>query len=115
MSTEVTTDKTAHENGNAQPAVDAPVVDKGKGKAVEPAHDEDMDDEEDDEEEEVEEDDDDDLVPEEPLDVTLIVSQPRRRAQVDYSSKEALAKAGLAPEPEEDEEDEFMAAAEDDE
>ncbi|KZO95739.1 hypothetical protein CALVIDRAFT_537726 [Calocera viscosa TUFC12733] len=116
MSTEVTTD-TTHENGNAQPKVEAPVSqDKGKGKAVEPV-DEEMDDDEDDEEEEEEEEEEVGFVEGDDPDPSLIISAPRRRAQVDYSSKEALEKAGLAPEPEAaaDEEDEYMGNGEEDE
>ncbi|THH02301.1 hypothetical protein EW026_g580 [Hermanssonia centrifuga] len=87
------------------------VVDKGKNKVVE---DEVMDDDEDEEDEEdEEEDEDEDMAEEEDLaeiDPSAIRSRRTRGVRVDYTSPEALAKAGLKPGEEEDEHEDVYEA-----
>ena len=87
-------------------------ADKGKGKSVEAPADVSMetdeDDEEDDEDEEEEDDDDEAEEDLDEIDPSVIIpsdgGRPRRsRPQVDYSSAEAMAKAGIDPtKPDED-------------
>ncbi|KAI0829813.1 hypothetical protein BC628DRAFT_1337145 [Trametes gibbosa] len=116
MSTDATTPASATANGNHEPI--ASPTGKGKGKLVqEEVMDEDE--EEDDEEEEDEEDDDEMEEEEFELDPTAIINTGGRRTRgvrVDYSSAEALAKAGLKPEDAtEDDENEESFIAKDDE
>ncbi|TCD68271.1 Histone H2A.Z-specific chaperone [Steccherinum ochraceum] len=99
--------------------VDAPLADKGKGKLVQ---DQVMEDEEEDDEEEEDEEEEDDEMEEDNLDeidTTAILAPGTRRstrgARVDYSSAEALEKAGLKAEAvEEDEHEDSFVANEDD-
>jgi len=93
----------------------------GKGKARAAVHDDSMgDDEDDDEDEEMEdveeEDDDDDDEDLDEIDPGAILSHRRTRGiKVDYSSKEAIEKAGLKPEtPEDDAEDSYVEKEKDD-
>ncbi|KAF9523497.1 hypothetical protein CPB83DRAFT_862798 [Crepidotus variabilis] len=115
MDTSITdpTDKrtTSHPSSNASP------TSKGKSKAVdakmdedEEADDDDDDDDEEEEDEEMEEDDDDDDEDEsgEKIDPGAIVGRRTRGVRVDYTSKEALAKAGLHGNEIDEEEDEEM-------
>lgn len=81
---------------------------KGKGKSVEVREDENGDDEEEDDEEddEMDEDDDDDDDDEETfdeIDPRAIMGRRTRGVKVDYTSTEALRKAGLAEEEGEEE------------
>ncbi|RDX42733.1 hypothetical protein OH76DRAFT_1410902 [Lentinus brumalis] len=101
MSTEATTPSAT--TGNAsQPAPASSPANKGKGKQVrDDVMDEDEDDDEDEEEEE--EDEDEEMAEEddfEEIDPSAIITSSRRTrgVRVDYSSAEALAKAGLKPE-----------------
>ncbi|KAI0633234.1 hypothetical protein C8Q77DRAFT_1157459 [Trametes polyzona] len=118
MSTDVTTPASATANGEHEPI--ASPANKGKGKLVqEEVMDED---EDDDEEEEEEEEEDDDMEEEDDLselDPSAIINTGGRRTRgvrVDYSSAEALAKAGLKPEDAaEDDENEESFIAKDDE
>ncbi|KAH9858444.1 hypothetical protein C2E23DRAFT_798637 [Lenzites betulinus] len=116
MSTDATTPASATANG-AHESIASPAG-KGKGKLV---HEEVMDDDEDDDEEEEEEEEEDDDMEEEDfeLDPTAIINTGGRRTRgvrVDYSSAEALAKAGLKPEDAaEDDENEDSFIAKDDE
>ncbi|KDQ55834.1 hypothetical protein JAAARDRAFT_59800 [Jaapia argillacea MUCL 33604] len=97
----------------------SPSAGKGKGKGKPVQHDGDMDDEddEDDEEEEDEEDEDDEMEEDklEEIDPSAILAPGARRTRgvrIDYSSAEALAKAGLKPEhlaADDDEEETFEA------
>ncbi|KAI9067280.1 hypothetical protein FKP32DRAFT_1609458 [Trametes sanguinea] len=120
MSTDATAPTSATANGNHPESF--ATADKGKGKVKlvqEDVMDEDEDDDEEDEEEEEEEDDmeeEDDLSE---LDPSLIINTSGRRTRgvrVDYSSAEALAKAGLKPEDaqEDDENEESFVARDDD-
>ncbi|KAA1471730.1 hypothetical protein DENSPDRAFT_929786 [Dentipellis sp. KUC8613] len=92
-------------------------ADKGKGKVVaEPVvADESMDEDDEDDEEEEEEDEDEDMEEEEDLqeiDPSVILAPGRRTrgVKVDYTSKEALAKAGLnADDADDDAEESFVA------
>ncbi|KAG9048742.1 hypothetical protein FS837_012105 [Tulasnella sp. UAMH 9824] len=103
-------------------AVEKPVSSsgKGKGKAVQDSNAMEEDEEEDDEEEDgveaedVEEDDDDDMEEDQPE--FLDRRSRRTRAQVDYTSEEALKKAGLTKTEleEEDDDEEFHAKPTDD-
>ncbi|KIP06513.1 hypothetical protein PHLGIDRAFT_35907 [Phlebiopsis gigantea 11061_1 CR5-6] len=94
------------------------VADKGKGKIIQ---DESMtEDDEDDEEEEEEEDEDEEMAEEESMDeIDPSVIQPRRTrgVRVDYTSAEALAKAGVKPEDaaDDDEQEETYNAKDEDE
>ncbi|KAF7306008.1 CHZ domain-containing protein [Mycena chlorophos] len=93
----------------SKPTSDASPADKGKGKVVDQSM------EEDDEEEEEEEDDDEDGEEEESseeeeeslqeIDPSAIQPRRTRGVKVDYTSAEALAKAGLTAD-DEDEDDE---------
>ncbi|THH28386.1 hypothetical protein EUX98_g5808 [Antrodiella citrinella] len=118
-------DATAPANpGNTQETnnVDAPVADKGKGKAKLVQEDVMDEDDDDDEEEEEAEEDDDELEDDnlEGIDTSAILAPGTRRstrvARVDYSSAEALQKAGLTPDEatEEEEHEESFVANDDD-
>ncbi|KAH9892673.1 hypothetical protein C8Q73DRAFT_67867 [Cubamyces lactineus] len=119
MSTDATTPSSATANGNHPGAVSPADKGKGKGKFVQ---DDVMDEDEDDEEEEEEEEEDEDEMEEEDdlseLDPSQIINSGRRTrgVRVDYSSAEALAKAGLKPEDaaEDDENEESFVAKDDD-
>ncbi|OSD06979.1 hypothetical protein PYCCODRAFT_1431161 [Trametes coccinea BRFM310] len=120
MSTDATAPSSATTNGNQPEPFAAADKGKGKGKLVQDdVMDEDEDDEDEDEEEDEEEDDmeeEDDLSE---LDPSLIINTSGRRTRgvrVDYSSAEALAKAGLKPEDaqEDDENEESFVARDDD-
>jgi len=92
--------------------VPTPDKGKGKGKAVdENAMDEDEEEEEDDDEEEEEGEDDEDMEDEvEAVDTSVILPPGTRRstrAKIDYSSAEAIAKAGVPKTDEDDQEDSF--------
>ncbi|KAG7098470.1 hypothetical protein E1B28_000414 [Marasmius oreades] len=114
MSTDATARTSEVKNTSADPkTADASADGKGKGKASVAHEDERMEDE--DEEEEEEEDDDDDDDDDEDMDVeesleeidpTSIVGRRTRGKKVDYTSPEALAKAGLKKEELEDDEEE---------
>ncbi|KAF9264182.1 hypothetical protein L218DRAFT_958606 [Marasmius fiardii PR-910] len=119
MSTDATAPTTEPKNPSIDSqTVDASIEDKGKGKARQTTDNEDHpmdedDDDEDDEDEDVdsdEEEDDDDEAEEnaqgtEVIDPGRILSRRTRGRQVDYTSPEALAKAGLKKEElDEDEE-----------
>ncbi|KAI0779474.1 hypothetical protein C8Q74DRAFT_1367363 [Fomes fomentarius] len=119
MSTDATSFSAATANGS-QTAPTVPLADKGKGKQVQ---DDVMDeDDEDDEEEEEEEDEDEEMAEEddfEEIDTTAIINTGGRRTRgvrVDYTSAEALAKAGLKPEEaaEDDENEDSFVAKDDD-
>ncbi|KAJ6500202.1 histone H2A.Z-specific chaperone CHZ1 [Mycena vitilis] len=107
--TDPTVTATTENNGAA--ASDASVsADKGKGKVTK---DEAMEEDDDDEEEEDDDDDDEEESSEEEVEESLeeidpSVIQPRRTrgVKVDYTSAEALAKAGLNAKDEDDEDDE---------
>ncbi|KIK69097.1 hypothetical protein GYMLUDRAFT_80457 [Collybiopsis luxurians FD-317 M1] len=115
MSTDAT-DSTATPKSNAAKPVDASPNAKGKGKApkedqsMEVEDDDDDDDDEDSEEdsdEGSEEEDEDDSMVE--IDPSAIVPRRTRGVKVDYTSEEALKKAGLDKEKNaEDDEDEEM-------
>jgi len=109
--------KPAESNGTtAHAAPAAPAEGKGKGKGKQAATaadssmeaDDDDDDDDDDEEEDEEEDEDEDMEEDamEEIDPSVIIGGGRRTrgVKVDYTSKEALEKAGLKP-GEEDEDD----------
>ncbi|KAF5383490.1 hypothetical protein D9757_006092 [Collybiopsis confluens] len=113
MSTDAT-EATVNSGTNASTQADASPTHKGKGKAtkqdqsmeVEDDDDDDDDEEEDDEEEEDSDEETDDAMEE--IDPTVIKARRTRGIKVDYTSKEALEKAGLNPKDiEEDEEDEM--------
>ncbi|KAI0709548.1 hypothetical protein C8T65DRAFT_649073 [Cerioporus squamosus] len=118
MSTEATTPSGATANGG-QPAPISSPANKGKGKQVPDAV---MDDDEDDDDEEEEEEDEDEEMAEEDdleeIDPSAIITSSRRTrgVRVDYSSAEALAKAGLKPEDaaEDDENEESFVAQDND-
>ncbi|KIL61154.1 hypothetical protein M378DRAFT_180174 [Amanita muscaria Koide BX008] len=107
MSSRTTPKKTSDESSDNVPAR------KGKGKAVEaPEQDVEMGNEEEEEEEEEEEDGDEEEEEEEEeedfdeMDPGNIVGRRTRGKRVDYTSKEALEKAGLkSPELEEDDDE----------
>ncbi|KAI0745876.1 hypothetical protein C8Q76DRAFT_790198 [Earliella scabrosa] len=119
MSTDATSFSAATGNGT-QPAPMSPPTDKGKGKQVQ---DDVMDEDEEEEEEEEEEEDEDEEMAEEDdleeIDANAIINTGGRRTRgvrVDYTSPEALAKAGLKPEEAaEDDENEDSFVAQDDE
>ncbi|KAH8107872.1 hypothetical protein BXZ70DRAFT_913047 [Cristinia sonorae] len=119
--TDTAADKTTTAAPVEQPAkADAPSPSKGKGKAVqEVAMDDDEDDDDDDEAED--EDDDDEMEEDnlEEIDTSAILAPGARRStrgvRIDYSSEEALKKAGLTPEQAEEEEHEDTFVAPDDE
>ncbi|TBU33929.1 hypothetical protein BD309DRAFT_1008335 [Dichomitus squalens] len=119
MSTDATSFSASSANGD-HPAPTSPPASKGKGKAVqEDVIDDDDEDDEDDEEEE--EDEDEEMAEEEDfeeIDPSVIINTGGRRTRgvrVDYTSPEALAKAGLKPEDavEEDEHEEAFVAKDD--
>ncbi|KAL4244325.1 CHZ1 family protein [Abortiporus biennis] len=120
MSTGATTPATAQTEANNvhdSNGVDASTIaNKGKGKQVEEVMEEDDDD---DDEEEEEEDEDDEMEEDnlEEIDASAILPTSRRTrgVRVDYTSAEALAKAGLKPENLEEEEAEESFVAQDDE
>ncbi|KAJ6498993.1 hypothetical protein C8R45DRAFT_980631 [Mycena sanguinolenta] len=93
-------------NDNGVVASDAsPVSDKGKNKVSkedtsmeEDEEDEEDDDDEDDEDDDEEEETDEEDNSPEKIDVSAIRSKRTRGVKVDYTSPEALAKAGLTPE-----------------
>jgi len=108
--------------GNTAKPTSAKAVDKGKGKGrVEGVKDEDGEDEDDDEEgEDVDEDDEDEEMDsddddetdddDDEIDPSAIMGGRRTRgAKVDYTSPEALSKAGLKPEGVEEEDEEPFA------
>lgn len=112
MSTGATsTNKPASSTGSTvkPPSTRAADKVKGKGKSVEVKEDENGDDEEEDDEEDDEmdedddEDDDDDEETFDEIDPSAIVGRRTRGVKVDYTSTEALRKAGLAEEEGEDE------------
>ncbi|KAI8994003.1 hypothetical protein BD414DRAFT_481091 [Trametes punicea] len=119
MSTDATTPASATANGNRPEPVSP--ADKGKGKEKF-AQDDVMDEEEEDEEDEEEEEEDEDMEEEDDLselDPSAIINTGGRRTRgvrVDYSSPEALAKAGLKPEEaaEDDENEESFVARDED-
>ncbi|EPQ57103.1 hypothetical protein GLOTRDRAFT_127480 [Gloeophyllum trabeum ATCC 11539] len=113
MSTEATS---AGQKGASDASVTSPSGDKGKGKFVQPDvemaddDDDEEDDEEEEEEEEEEEAEEEDSLAEIDPSVILPTGRRTRGVKVDYTSPEALAKAGLKPEDkDEDEEDTFEA------
>ncbi|RPD57512.1 hypothetical protein L226DRAFT_532035 [Lentinus tigrinus ALCF2SS1-7] len=115
MSTDATTPSAAATaNGNQLAPTSSPAG-KGKGKQV---HDDVMDEDEEEEEEDEEEEDEDEEMAEEDdleeIDPSVIITSSRRTrgVRVDYSSAEALAKAGLKPEEaaEDDENEESFVA-----
>ncbi|KAK0213199.1 histone H2A.Z-specific chaperone CHZ1 [Desarmillaria ectypa] len=119
MSSSATDPTTATGATEAAAGTDAPVspvVDKGKGKAPakddameedEEEEEEDDDDDDDAEEEEEEEEEDDDMEEIDPAAI-LPTSRRTRGARVDYTSAEALSKAGLTEKDEDDDEDDKM-------
>ncbi|KAH9948934.1 hypothetical protein B0H21DRAFT_820500 [Amylocystis lapponica] len=119
----MSSDATAAANSSANktdPArPDASPADKGKGKGKFVAADTVDDDDDDDEEEDEDEDDDDDMDEEDELDEidpsVILGSRRTRGVRVDYTSKEALEKAGLKPEAADDDdvEESFEARDED--
>ncbi|KAI0775822.1 hypothetical protein BD413DRAFT_611293 [Trametes elegans] len=118
MSTDATTPASATANGNQLEPVSSPSG-KGKGKLVQEDV---MDDDEDDDEEEEDEEEDEEMEEEDDLselDPSAIINTGGRRTRgvrVDYSSAEALAKAGLkAEDAGEDDENEESFVAKDDE
>lgn len=112
----------SHTASTAAPATDASPANgsanKGKGK-VAPA-DESMEEDEDEEEEEEEEEEEDDIEEDDDLheiDPSAILAPGTRRTRgvkVDYSSEEALRKAGLKPEAEDDENEDSFVVHDDD-
>jgi len=115
MSTETTSPRASatQQNANASP------VDKGKGKGKFVKEDV-MEEDDDDEEEEEEEEEDDDMEEEDDLgeiDPSAIITGSRRTrgVRVDYTSPDALAKAGLKPEALDDDEGEDSFVAKDEE
>ncbi|EIW62649.1 uncharacterized protein TRAVEDRAFT_26300 [Trametes versicolor FP-101664 SS1] len=117
MSTDATAPASTTANGGQPESITSPSG-KGKGKLVQ---EEVMDDDDDDEEEEDEEEEDEDMEEDDysELDAGAIINTGGRRTRgvrVDYSSAEALAKAGLKPEDAaEDDENEESFIAKDDE
>ncbi|KAK0195019.1 histone H2A.Z-specific chaperone CHZ1 [Armillaria mellea] len=116
MSSSATDPATATGATEATDAPVSPAVDKGKGKAPAKADDameqdeeDDEDDEDDDdaEEEEDEDEEDDDMAEIDPAAI-LPTSRRTRGARVDYTSVEALSKAGLTEKDEDDDEDDKM-------
>ncbi|KAJ3489143.1 hypothetical protein NLI96_g2347 [Meripilus lineatus] len=96
----------------------SPAPNKGKGKQVqEPVMDDDEDDEEDEEEEEEEDDDEMEEDNLDEIDPSAIITSSRRTrgVRVDYTSAEALQKAGLKPEHVEEDEAEESYVAQDEE
>jgi len=112
MSTDATpTDKPVSSAGSTVTPTSAPPVDKGKGKVQDVEEEDDNDDE--DEDDEMDEGDSDDEEDEfEEIDPTAVLPSGRRTrgVRVDYTSTEALRKAGLKPEDdvEEEGEDSFI-------
>ncbi|KAG9010386.1 hypothetical protein FRB93_004226 [Tulasnella sp. JGI-2019a] len=96
---------TAHDDKTAvtspKPAT-VPTPDKGKGKASEEhamEEDDDDDDDEEDDDDEAEDEEDEVMEEDEPVDTSVILPPGTRRstrAKVDYSSAEAIEKAGVA-------------------
>ncbi|KAK0476802.1 histone H2A.Z-specific chaperone CHZ1 [Armillaria novae-zelandiae] len=119
MSSSATDPTTATGATEVAAGTDAPVspaVDKGKGKAPakeddameqDEEDDEDDEDEDDAEEEEEEDEEDDDMAEIDPAAI-LPTSRRTRGARVDYTSAEALSKAGLTGKDEDDDEDDKM-------
>ncbi|KAJ3557863.1 hypothetical protein NM688_g1242 [Phlebia brevispora] len=101
MSTDETDPKNVSQAEVTNGTAAAPSVDKGKGKLVQDhVMDEDDEDEDEDDEDDEAEDEDEEMAEEESLDdIDPSVIQPRRTrgVRVDYTSPEALAKAGLKP------------------
>jgi len=118
MSTEATsTGKPVSTTGNIVKPDLAKAKDKGKGTRVEQEEEEEEDEDEDEDEEDEDEDDTDDEAADvdedsleeiDPRDVQII-GRRTRGVKVDYTSREALAKAGLKPEGENEDDDEDMA------
>ncbi|KAF8210655.1 hypothetical protein K438DRAFT_1929635 [Mycena galopus ATCC 62051] len=115
--TSATDPTTTNDNGVA--ASDAsPSADKGKNKvedtSMEEEDDEDDDDDDDDDDEEEEDEEEEEEVDEE-IDPSLIRSTRTRGVKVDYTSPEALAKAGLTAEDiaRNDDEDEDVSMTQD--
>jgi len=109
----MSTDATSHSESSGTPAApttSAASPNKGKGKAAARAEHTDDDDDEDDEDDEEEEDDDMDEEEDEMAEIDpSVILPPTRRTRgikVDYTSKEALAKAGLKPETPDDDAEE---------
>jgi len=112
MSTDAASaDKPVSSAGSTVPSISPSTVNKGKGK-VEKVEDDEEEDEEEEDDDEMEEDDDDDDDDDEDhldeIDLSAILSSGRRTRgiKVDYTSGEALKKAGLKPEDEGEEEGE---------
>ncbi|KAJ7079056.1 hypothetical protein B0H15DRAFT_933561 [Mycena belliarum] len=95
---------TANNKGTASDA--SPAADKGKGKVADAMEDdeEEEEEEEDDDEEEESEDEEEESFAE--IDTSAIRPSRTRGVKVDYTSPEALAKAGLTAEDNDDEDDE---------
>jgi len=111
MSTEATSaDKPVSSVGNSGTPTSAPPVAKGKGKeATEEEVDEDDEDEDEEMDEDDDEDDDEDEFDEINPSVILPSGRRTRGIKVDYTSTEALRKAGLKAEDDaEEEEDSFV-------
>ncbi|KAL0581910.1 Histone H2A.Z-specific chaperone CHZ1 [Marasmius crinis-equi] len=113
MSTDATTPSSDVKNAATNPqSVDASAEAKGKGKAKDTTEDVSMDDDEDDEDDddddddEEEDDDDEEEDSLEEINPEVIVGRRTRGNKVDYTSAEALAKAGLKQGDAEDDEDE---------
>ncbi|KAH7107991.1 hypothetical protein BKA62DRAFT_764065 [Auriculariales sp. MPI-PUGE-AT-0066] len=115
MSTEATAPTGSAATAGVVPPADAPAQDKGKGKAPAPQTETDDDEEEDDDDEEEddemdedeEEDNEDDSGEKVDPGAILPPGARRTRTQVDYTSKEAQEKAGVANVPDDDEDDHF--------
>ncbi|KAI0075772.1 hypothetical protein K474DRAFT_1708767 [Panus rudis PR-1116 ss-1] len=107
MSTDATDPKNAAGNTATETSgVTTSPNNKGKGKAVQedvPEDEEEDEEEEDDDDEGEEEEDDDEM--EAQIDVSAIRPRRTRGVRVDYTSEEALKKAGLKPGDEEDDEE----------
>ncbi|KAI0744085.1 hypothetical protein C8Q80DRAFT_1184923 [Daedaleopsis nitida] len=117
MSTDATTPSTATSNGSIPEPTLSPTS-KGKGKQVQVREDVMDEDEEGDEDEEDEEEDEDEEMAEEEdfeeIDPSVITGRRTRGVRVDYTSPEALAKAGLKPDDEDDENEDSFVAKDDD-
>jgi len=119
MSTDATSaNKPVSSAGSTVTPTSVPAVDKGKGK-LEEREQEDDDDDEGEEDDEMEDDDDDDDDEEDGFDEIdpAIILPPGRRTRgikVDYTSNEALRKAGLKPEDDAEEEGEDSFVHDDD-
>ncbi|KAF9647482.1 hypothetical protein BDM02DRAFT_2663162 [Thelephora ganbajun] len=115
MSTDATSaGKPVSSMGSTAAPTSAQAADKGKGKVEEVGEGEDEDDEEEDEEMDEEDDDDEDEFDE--IDPTAVLPPGRRTRgiKVDYTSSEALRKAGLKPEDDAEEEGEDSFVHDDD-